>query len=510
MEYDDIVVGAGSSGAVITARLSEDSNRSVLLLEAGPDYTRIEQTPADLLTSWMSIIDHDWGLMATATPGHEIAYPRGKVTGGSSAVNGTIALRGVPSDFDEWAAMGNSEWSFAKLLPYHRKLESDQDFGGDFHGTRGPLPIQRPKQANWQPANLAFFEACRRAGYQESPDHNAPDSTGIGPWPRNTSSGIRISTAIAYLGPARHRLNLTIRSNVVVNRVLVERGRAVGVEVECGGEVQRIRARRITLSAGAIASPAILIRSGIGPRRELEQLSIPTLIDSPGVGANLIDHVMVLIFALPVSGVPHDGRVTNPVGLRYTASGSSEFNDMQLYFVTCYDWNLARGLRPEPNPPPMLAYAPGLQRPRSRGRLTVTSTDPHIPPRIKLNYLDHPDDMRRMIEGIRLGWRLMSSPEVKPYLKEYPDLTQQIVDSDESLSTFIRSNCGTIFHPVGTARMGPETDREAVVDQYCRVRDIDGLRVADASVMPNIVSANTNLTCIAIGERVADWMRTQD
>jgi len=509
MEYDDIVVGAGSSGAVLAARLSEDSNRSVLLLEAGPDYTSVEQTPTDLLRSWLSLIDHDWGLVANATPGRDIGYPRGKVTGGSSAVNGTIALRGVPSDFDEWAAIGNSEWSFAKLLPYYRKLESDEDFGGDFHGTRGPIPVERPGRANWQPASVAFFEACRRAGYSESPDLNAPDSCGIGPWPRNTRNGVRISTAIAYLANVRHRLNLTIRAHALVNRVLVERGRAVGVEVECGGDIQQIRARRVTLSAGAIVSPAILTRSGIGPRKDLDQLGITVLVDSPGVGRNLIDHVMVIVFALPVPGVPHDPRVVNPVGLRYTASGSSEFNDMQLYFITCYDWNLARGLRPEPNPPPMIAYAPGLQRPRSRGRLVVTSADPHVPPYIELNFLDHSDDVRRMLEGVRLGWRLMGGPELRPYVKEYLDLTQETVDSDEKLTAFIRANCTTIFHPVGTARMGPETDPSAVVDQYCRVRGIDGLRVADASVMPNIVSANTNLTCIAIGERIADWIRNE-
>jgi choline dehydrogenase len=509
MEYDDIVVGAGSSGAVLAARLSEDPNRSVLLLEAGPDYASIERTPADLLTAWVSLIDHDWGLMAKATPGREIAYARGKVTGGSSAVNGAIALRGIPADFDEWAAMGNSEWSFANLLPYYRKLESDCDFAGDFHGMSGPIPVERPKRANWQPANLAFFESCRRAGYPESPDHNAPDSTGIGPWPRNTRSGARISTAIAYLHRARHRLNLTIRADALANRVLVERGRAVGVEVECGGEIQRIRARRVTLSAGAIASPAILIRSGIGPKRELDALGITPLVDLPGVGKNLIDHVMVMVWALPVPGVPHDSRVINPVGLRYTASGSSEFDDMQLHFFTFYDWNLARGLRAEPNPPPLIAYSPGLQRPRSRGRLVVTSDDPHVPPQIELNYLDHPDDVSRMLEGVRLGWRLMGGPELKPYVKEYLDLTQEIVDSDEKLTAFIRANCSTIFHPVGTARMGPDGDPAAVVDQYCRVRGVDGLRVADASVMPNIVSANTNLTCIAIGERVADWMREE-
>ncbi|HXD90525.1 MAG TPA: GMC family oxidoreductase N-terminal domain-containing protein, partial [Candidatus Binataceae bacterium] len=228
MEYDDIIVGAGSAGAALAARLSEDPNRSVLLLEAGPDYSAIEQTPADLLTTWVSAGPHDWGLVANATPTREIPYPRGKVTGGGSAVNGHIALRGTPGDFDEWAAWGNHEWSFEKVLPFHRKLEDDRDARGDFHGVGGPIWIERPRAENWQPLNRAFFESARAAGFAEVWDHNDPESTGIGPWPRNRRDGVRISTAIGYLAPARHRMNLTIRSGVNAHRVIIENGRATG------------------------------------------------------------------------------------------------------------------------------------------------------------------------------------------------------------------------------------------------------------------------------------------
>ena len=507
MQYDDIIVGAGSSGAALAARLSEDQDRSVLLLEAGPDYSTVEQTPADLLNTWISAGPHDWGLVANATPSREIPYPRGKVTGGSSAVNGHIALRGTPQDFDEWAAWGNREWSFEKVLPFHRKLEDDRDARGDFHGVGGPIWIQRPSPETWQPLNRGFFEAARAQGYAEVWDHNDPDSTGVGPWPRNRREGVRISTAIGYLAPARHRMNLTIRPGVNAHRVIIEDGRAVGVEIECAGSIQRVRGRRVTLSAGAIQSPAVLMRSGIGPRDELAALGIKCQVNLPGVGRNLIDHPMVFVVAVPLGGIPHDPQVTNPIGIRYTAAGSDEFNDMQMYVFEQFATDLAPGLALD-LPVPSISVVPGLQRPRSRGRLSLRSANPDVPPTIDLNYLDDPEDMRRMVDGVRIAWRMMHDAHLGPMIKEFVSLTPEVVNSDSALATFIRDNCSTIFHPVGTAKMGPENDPMAVVDQYCRVRGVEGLRVVDASVMPNIVRANTNLTCIMIGERVADWMRT--
>ncbi len=509
MEYDDIIVGAGSSGAVLAARLSEDPARAVLLLEAGPDYSTVEQTPADLLNTWISAGPHDWGLVAQATVAREIPYPRGKVTGGSSAVNGHIALRGTPQDFDEWAAWGNREWSFEKVLPFHRKLEDDRDARGDFHGVGGPIWIKRPRPETWQPLNRAFFEAARAAGYAEVSDHNDPDSAGIGPWPRNRREGVRISTAIGYLAPARHRVNLTIRASVNARRVIIENGRAVGVEVESAGTLQQVRGRRVTLSAGAIHSPTLLMCSGIGPRDELAVHAINCQVNLPGVGRNLIDHPMVFIVATPVAGIPHDPQVTNPIGIRYTAAGSDEFNDMQMYVLELFDPHLSPGLALD-LPVPSVSLAPGLQRPRSRGRLRLRSADPDVPPLIDLNYLDDPEDLRRMTDGVRVAWRLMHEGPFATMLKEFVNLNAEVVNSDSALETFLRDNCTTIFHPVGTAKMGPESDPMAVVDQYCRVRGVVGLRVVDASVMPNIVRANTNLTCIMIGERVSEWMRTQN
>jgi len=507
--YDDIIVGAGSSGAVLAARLSEDPARAVLLLEAGPDYPSIEQTPDDLLHSFASMSSHDWGLVAEATPGREIAYPRGKVAGGCSAINATTALRGTPQDFDEWVAWGNSEWSFAKILPFYRKLENDRNCGGDFHGTSGPILIERTPRETWQPLGNAFFDACREAGFAEVTDHNDPASTGVGPTPRNRHDRVRISTAIGYLTAARHRLNLTIRPRVNVHRVLVENRRVTGVEAECGGVIQRIHGRRITLSAGAINSPAILMRSGIGPRGDLEALGIKCLLNLAGVARNLIDHPMLLIAAKLDPGLAHEPDVTVPVIVRYTADCSGEFNDMQLGAYIFFDEALIPGFS-WPIPPPIVLFMAGLQCPHSRGCLSLKSADPNSPVGIHINFVDDPEDLRRMVEGVRIAWRIIHGTHVSPYIKEVIGLTQEIVDSDSALADFVRNNCTTNFHPVATAKMGLASDPAAVVDQYCRVHGIEGLQVVDASVMPNIVRANTNLTCIMIGERVADWMREGD
>ena len=497
-QYDDIIVGAGSSGAVVAARLSEDPNRNVPLLEAGPDYRTIEETPHDLLRTMVSFTDHDWGWTAKATPQREILYTRGEVTGGCSAVNVAIAIRGLPADFDEWAALGNEEWTFAKVLPSYRKLEHDADFGGDVHGKGGPIWIERSKRSNWHPMVSAFYTSCRAMGFADSPDCNDPESNGVGPCARNLRDGIRVSTAIGYLAPARNRLNLTIRGGCLAKRIAIENGRAVGVEVEAGGATQRVYGKRITLSAGAVASPAILMRSGIGPRAELERHGIRAVVDAPGVGANLIDHPRVVIMADLSNEAIQRSESTDhsrpSVMLRYTANGSKEFNDMLLGLMPLVDWKMMPGFPVEPGTPPKLLAFPALQRPRSRGRLTLRSANPDDQPNIELNYLADPEDMRRMMDGMRLAWRIMHQPAVAAgWEGPIVGATRQLLDqatvaSDSPLMDFIRNNCSTLNHPVGRLKMGPASDSMAVVDQYCRVRGVEGLRVIDASVMPNIVS----------------------
>lgn len=396
------------------------------------------------------------------------------------------------------------------MLPYFRRLEDDQDEGGDLHGRGGPIPIRRWTYEELGPLSQAFLDVvCRELGFAEVNDHNHPQSTGVGPMPTNGAESIRISTAIGYLLPARQRLNLTIRPHCLVDRVLFEGNRAAGVEVVSDGAKQRVYGKRITLSAGAVASPAILLRSGIGPRADLVALDIQPRVDLPGVGSNLIDHPQIRVTFVLKPGV-HDVDVPgSQVVLRYTAAGSDEFNDMQLHMIRVRDVTAVPEILQLAGAPNVFMLMPALQRPRSRGRLALASPDPHVQPTITLNYLSDPEDMRRMVEGVRLGWKVGRSPAIRAFAERAVILTDEMVESDEAVEAFLRDTVSTIFHPVGTARMGPDGDETAVVDQQCRVRGVENLRVVDASVMPNIVRANTNLTCIMIGERVADWMRME-
>ncbi|TML18045.1 MAG: hypothetical protein E6G39_03835 [Actinobacteria bacterium] len=363
MIFDDIVVGAGSCGAVLAARLSEDSARHVLLLEAGPDYRSIDETPDDLLYSAVSLVDHDWGLTAEAMAGRTIPYPRGKVVGGSSAVNGTIALRGDPADFDEWVTRGLPEWSWDAVLPFYRLVEDDPRGAAidpNLHRAGGPLPIERLPASSWQPFHAAFHAACVTHGFVSCADLNG-----------NKRDGARMSTALTYLAGACGRANLTLRADTMVDRVVIEKGRVVAVEVIDRGQRQRIEGRRITLAAGAIASPAILLRSGIGPDEHLRQLSLRCHADLP-VGVVLCDHPSAGLPGVPVAGIAHDLRIVTEVGVRYRSTGSIEENDMQLCLATMFDPEQMRGFMPDPMP--MFMVGAVLMRPCSTGRLSIESS----------------------------------------------------------------------------------------------------------------------------------------
>jgi len=518
MKYDVVIVGGGSAGCTLATRLSEDPNRSVLLLEAGPDYIDLEHLPDELKYGHrQEAADIDspfnWAYRGQGTTDQEVPMQvvRGKVIGGSGSVNGQVFLRGVPEDYDDWAAEGNYEWSFVNLLPFFRKLETDLNVRDDFHGTDGPIPVWRLPRKDFLPVNEAFHQATVAAGFPEDPDMNNPDSTGTGPVPMNNPGGIRMSASLAYLNPNRHRLNLTIKANVLAHRVLFAYGdptRAVAVEVESGGEKFTVEGSEIILCAGGIATPQLLLLSGVGPARHLSDMGIPVVKDLPGVGQNLRDHPLVTIELEPKDGVKlstTEPRIQS--GLRYTARGSDSRNDMQLFPSSFTGLRAGDPLQGRsPDRPQGLRITCILKLADSAGELTLNSADPSDPPYLEYRYFETEWDRKRMREAIHLSLKFLEHPVFGPLVERRLSPTDADVATDNALDAWLRQNVATTQHTSGTCKMGPESDPMAVVDQYCRVRGLQNLRVVDLSICPNVVRANTNATAIVIAERAAGWI----
>ncbi len=506
---DVVVIGAGAAGAVVAARANENPNLDVLLVDAGPDYEAASFVPDDLLNGHRnSLVDHDWKLDYRATPeGRAVHFPRGRVVGGSTAVNTTIALRGIPDDYDGWADLGNPEWAWDRVLPAFCRLERDLDFGHlPHHGDAGPITVRRWQPDELVPTQAAFIEAARAFGHPACDDVNDPDSWGVGVMAMNKLGRVRISTAIGYLAAARHRDNLTIKPDRLAVRVLTDpasarTATATGVEVQ-GPDGQRevIEAKLIVVATGAVHTPGLLVRSGIGDPNELAALGVDQVADVAGVGANLSDHpaLLVAMTAKAPELCSPDLPLVQTIS-RYTTEGSDRELDVNIELITRV---------PRRNGPAAFGLAASLEWVEGRGRIRQRSADPDDHPIIESGFGVDDRDVARNVAALRDAIDLANHPALADLADDivFPDPARSSV---EELSVLARRSSGSGYHPVGTARMGPDGDPDAVVDQFGRCHAVVGLAIADASIMPTVPRANTNLTSIMIGERIGEWLRTE-
>ena len=524
-EFDYVIVGAGSAGCVLANRLSADGKHTVLLLEAGPKDTNIwihvplgyGKLFKEKSVNWMYQTEPEPGL-----DGRQVFQPRGKVLGGSSSINGLLYVRGQHEDYDRWRQRGNVGWGYDDVLPYFKKAENQTRGADPYHGTGGPLTV-----SDWRhddPLSEAFVKAAVEAGIPFNKDFNGATQEGVGFFQTTTRRGRRASSAFSYLRPARSRGNLRVETDALAQRLIFEGRRARAVDYRQNGVVRRARARReILVSSGAYNSPQLLQLSGVGPAELLQRHGIDVVLDAPGVGNDLQDHLQVRVMMRCAQRVTLNDVVNSPfrsvmAGLQYAAlrkgpltiaAGTSgaffktsprlATPDIQIHFIPFSTDKMGEKLHPFPG----FSASVCQLRPESRGSLRIRSADPAAPPEIRINYLATETDRSANIDAIRMLRKILAAPALKPYVVDEVEPGANVVSDDEILA-FCRQRGSTVYHPTSTCRMG--SDPLAVVDARLRVRGIDGLRVVDASVMPDLMSGNTNAPVIMIAEKASDMI----
>jgi choline dehydrogenase len=522
-EFDVVVVGAGSAGCVLAARLTENPSITLCAIEAGG---RDRNPWIHIPLGFGKVVPNpnlNWGYSTEPEPGlggRSIVWPRGKVLGGSGSINGMVFLRGAPSDYDEWQRLGAQGWSYWDVLPYFKRMEHCVDGANEWRGTGGPMTVSNIKRPS--AVAKAFVEACERLQYQRNPDFNGERIDGIGFAPLNVHNGWRRSTAVGYLKPNIGRRNLELMTKTHVRRILFEGRRAVGVEVERDGRVQRIGARReLILSGGSINSPVLLLASGIGPAGELAAQGIEVKLDRAGVGKNLQDHYQSSFAFKTRSPGTLNEAIMSPtksakLALQWLLTGSGQMAvgateatlfaksspsepvpDIQYQALNYSSDGIVKGLHRWPG----FSFIFSVCRPKSRGEITLRDREGRMPPRILANYLTDPDDVRIMVAAFRIASQIAATDPFRSLVSE-PLRPGPHVNSDEEIADYVRKVGSTVFHPCGTCRMGE--DDHAVVDSALRVRGIEGLRVVDASVMPAMPSPNIHPATIMVAEKGSD------